>query len=204
MIGGQDDGIVQSLSVEHLEESAEAPIEREHLEAHLGATGPEGVADVIGCRQADRNKVGRAVLAEPEFLNEAAGKGEDCSVIFRRNAEAAGIACSSSKRAGSHRKGRRQRIGGRLSLAERRHGQRLPGHGNGTGNSGVRASNSRRYGCTGHIGRELLPVPVPALVHDMTAHHDGGAILPGYSDVFALRPPLLHQVAEGRHSQMYR
>ncbi len=80
MVGGQHHDIIEPAAIEPGEEMPERVVERVELQAHLEPLGAVAMADIVGCRQADRQHVRRTVAAELALVDEAAGKGEGLSV----------------------------------------------------------------------------------------------------------------------------
>src|SRR3954453_6737342 len=83
VIGAEHESIVQAAAVEEGEEVAELAVELQELQAHLLPAGTIGVADIVGCRQADREEVRDASAPKLYFLTEAGGEREGGGVDLR-------------------------------------------------------------------------------------------------------------------------
>ena len=203
MIGGQHHHIVDPVAVEAGEEFAEDTIERQHLDAHLAAAGAEGVADIIGGREADGEEVGRLALAEMHVVAHARGEGEDRGVEFGRGAKRVPVARGAGEASGADRLGPPRHRDRRGCASSQTSGSGIASRAWASASAmrALTAVDRPRRGDAG-TADEGVAVPPPALVGRVAAHHDRGAVLAGDRDDAAARVGAVHEVAERRHAQM--
>ena len=203
MIGGQHHDIVDPLAVEMLEEVAERAVEREQLDAHLGAAA---------CRSRGRHnrwprrrwRAGRWPAPRRAASRRASPRPErGCRNRIRaRRACAERSSAARAKRpvpTGLARPGtamarlRDSQISG-SGIGSRARDERL-------GDARVDRGDGARLGDAG-MADEGAAAPPPALVRVVAAHHHRRPVLAGDGDDAAPGIGAAHQVAERRHAQV--
>ena len=181
MVGGQHHHIVEPAAIEPGEELPERVVERVELQAHLEPLGAVAMADIVGCREADRQHVRRTVAAELALVDEAARKGEGLSVESGPIGviTCAGAVGQPTGTDGAAARQFRRAVAGRAAHRDRERrntgrdlGGDVPIDGNlGRSSKAVREDRSRNGRRDNTSGVGVVP-----------AHHHRRAVLPGYRD----------------------